>query len=158
MGQIGKPHGLQGEVYVARISDDPRRFEVGARLQHEDGRELVVSSARPHRDRFLMAFEGATSRDAAEGLKGALYISTEEARSLDADEYWPHDLIGCSVRNADGAEIGEVVEVVSNPAQELLVISTAAGERFIPMVKEMIRDVDLTERRIVVAAPEGLLD
>lgn len=145
-------------MYVARISDDPQRFELGSRLEHEDGRTLIVRSARPHRDRFLMCFEGVETREAAERLRGGLYVALEEARDLTEDEYWPHDLVGCSVLSADGSELGEVVKVLSNPAQDLLVLATPAGERFVPMVKEIVREVDLSSRSIRIAPPEGLLD
>lgn len=70
-GEIGKPHGVAGEVYVLLLSDDPGRFAAGDRLVHEDGRSLTVAQSRAHKgDRFLVKFEGVDSRDEAERLRG----------------------------------------------------------------------------------------
>lgn len=157
-GKIGKPHGLAGEVYVERISDDSRRFESGSRLIHEDGRELTVSKARPHRDRFLVLFDGYTSREAAIGLRGSLFVPDDEVRDLGEDEYWPDDLIGCVVVDDAGDRLGEVTGVVSGAAQDLLQVDTRVGERLVPLVKEIVVAVNLGERAITIDPPEGLLD
>lgn len=158
MGRIGKPHGIRGEVYVERISDDPGRFEIGSELIHEDGRTLRVASARAHRDRFLVRFEGIESRADAEDLRGALFAPSGTLRTLGEDEYWAHELIGCVVVTGAGAEVGRVEGVVDAPAQDLLVVATPAGERYVPMVRELVPEIDLAARRVVVTPPEGLLD
>ena len=157
-GQIGKPHGVSGEVYVIRISDDPRRFEPGATLMHEDGRTLVVQTARPHRDRFLVRFEGIDDRPAAEAARGKLFVSQEDGRELEDDEFWPHDLVGCDAFSPDGAPIGSVTGVQMGAVQELLVIETPAGERLVPLVEALVPEVDVSAGRIVVDAPPGLLE
>ncbi len=149
---------MAGEVYVIVISDDPRRFEPGSQLIHADGRELTVRRARRHRDRFLVTFEGFTSRPAAEGLRGALFVDPDDVRELGDDEYWSEDLVGCLVVHVDGREVGTVGDVVASPAHDLLSVATAAGERLVPVVKEIVREVDPAGRRIVVDPPDGLLD
>jgi 16S rRNA processing protein RimM len=141
-----------------RISDDPRRWEPGSILIHENGRALVVASARGHRDRFLVGFEGVETRNDAELLRGALYVASEEKRELEEDEYWLQDLTGCRVETEDGDMVGEVVDVIEGPAQDLLVVSTSKGERYIPLVKAIVVGVDLEGKRVTVAPPEGLLD
>jgi 16S rRNA processing protein RimM len=157
-GQIGKPHGTSGEVYVIRISDDPHRFDVGAELIHEDGRTLVVASARPHRDRFLVRFEGIDDRPSADLARGRLYIRQEDARDLEEDEFWPHDLVGCEVLDPDGAPLGTVSGVQLGGVQDLLVLDTPRGERLVPLVQAIVTDIDLVARTAVVDAPPGLLD
>lgn len=156
-GEIGKPHGTSGEVYVVVISDDPRRFEPGSKLHHADGRRLTVESARHHRDRFLVKFEGVEDRAGAERLRGALYISSDSVRALDDDEYWQHEIVGCDVRTPDGKEVGRVIAVVSGPAQDLLEIETADGNRLVPAVRDIVVRVDVATREVLVDPPEGLL-
>lgn len=143
---------------MIRISDDPQRFAPGARLIHEDGRELVVASGRSHRDRFLVRFEGVSDRITAQDLRGALYVPLSEARELGTDEYWIHDLVGCRVLDPAGRDIGVVASVIPNPAQDLLAVDTPEGERLIPAVRQILMAVDLTERRVTVDLPEGLLE
>lgn len=145
-------------MYVERLSDEPGRFLPGSELRHADGRLLVVERARAHRSRFLVKFEGVDDRSAAEGLRGRLFISADHARSLDDDEYWPEQLTGCTAVLRDGRRVGEVVRVDPGPAQDILVLSTPSGERLVPLVKAIVVSVDVPERRVVLAPPEGLLD
>ncbi len=157
-GEIGKPHGLMGEVYVVPISDDPRRFKRGATLIHEDGRELVVETARTHGNRFLVKFQAVNERDEAESLRGAVYVPADDARELDQDEYWPHELQGCAAVLKSGEPVGDIVRVVPGAAQDLLALETARGERLVPVVKEIVVEVDINRRRVVIDPPPGLLD
>ncbi|HEY7874757.1 MAG TPA: ribosome maturation factor RimM [Actinomycetota bacterium] len=156
-GQVGKPHGISGEVYVVPISDDARRFEPGATLWRDDGGTLVVESSHDHADRFLVKFEGVTTRDEAEALRGPLYIPASEARALEDDEYWPHDLEGCAVV-VDGNTIGTVAQIVVGAAQDLIEVTTERGPRLVPFVKEIVVEVDVDARRVTIDPPEGLLD
>jgi len=157
-GEIGKPHGLEGEVYVIVVSDDPHRFEPGARLHHADGRVLTVRSARRHRDRLLVVFEEIESREQAEAARGTLYVPASETRALEDDEFWQHELVGCTVVHQDGTEIGRITSIVPGPAQDLLVVATGAGDRYVPAVKAIVVAVDLVARRVTVDPPEGLLE
>ena len=157
-GEIGKPHGISGEVYVVRISDDPRRFEPGAQLIHGDGRTLIVSSARPHRDRFLVKFEGVDSREAAEAIRGTLHVPSGDVRTLEDGEFWEHDVIGCVVVDVSNNEIGRVTAVVPGAAQDLLEIDRAGQTYLVPLVEEIVVGVDTNQRRVVVDAPEGLFE
>ena len=156
-GEIGKPHGLAGEVYVVVISDDPQRFAPGSQLLHGDGRTLVVATSRAHGDRFLVRFEGIETREEAMRLRGSLFIEAAQARSLEPDEFWHEDLIGCSV-TVDDAAVGTVTGVISGPVQDLLQVDTERGERLVPLVKQIVTTVDIAARTIVIDPPEGLLD
>jgi 16S rRNA processing protein RimM len=158
-GQIGKPHGLDGEVYVVPISDDPRRFDTGSVLLGQDDRSFEVSGARRHGDRLLVKFAGIDDREGAENLRGlSLYVSSDDLRDLESDEFWPHDLLGSEVQTVAGEVVGRAVDVVPGAAQDLLQVETESGPRFIPMAKEIVVEVDTETRRIVVDPPEGLLD
>ena len=157
-GEIGKPHGTTGEVYVIRISDDPHRFDPGAKLIQEDGRELTVRSSRSHRDRFLVHFEEAFDRESAQALRGALYVAPSAVRELDESEFWEGDLVGCRVVLSDGSEVGEVSDVIVRPAQDLLQIETSRGQRLVPFVGEIVTEVDAETRVVTIDPPEGLLD
>lgn len=157
-GEIGKPHGIKGDVYVVRISDDPRRFEPGAELIHSSGRSLVVENARPHRDRFLVKFEGIESREDAEVLRGTLYVPASDARELEEGEFWERDLIGCEIFDDKGAKLGEVTALIPGAAQDLLEVRTDAGTRLVPLVEEFIVAIEPDERRIVLDPPQGLFE
>jgi 16S rRNA processing protein RimM len=153
VGQLGRAVGLKGEVEVLVLSDAPDRFSPGSVLKAET-RTLTVRSVRKNKDRTVVAFEEITDRDGAEALKGAqLFIEAERARSLEADEYWDHDLIGCAVVTVDGREIGEVTDVLHQPAGELLVV----GKHLVPLIRDVVRSVE-PRVRITIDPLPGLLD
>jgi 16S rRNA processing protein RimM len=145
-------------VYVWRLSDDPRRFEPGARLIHADGRELVVEGSRIHRDRFLVKFAGSDSRAEAELLRGALFVPPGDVRELGPGEFWPQDLVGCEVYLVDGGRVGAVASVTPGPSQDLLTVTTSRGDKLVPLVRAIVVHVDIDERRVLIDPPEGLLD
>lgn len=158
-GEIGKPHGISGEVYVMAISDDPRRFAPGSRLSHSDGRELVVEATRQHRERLLVKFEGVASRTEAEELRGPLYIPGDDVRELEADEFWSYELVGLDVYLGGSQErLGTIEEVVSRPAQDLLSVGTSRGPRLVPLVKDIVTSIDVERGRVEIEPPAGLLD
>lgn len=158
-GEIGKPHGLGGEVYLVPISDDPRRFVPGARLIRTDGTALVIERHHPHRaGRWLTKFEGIDTREDAETLRGAVYVPEGEARELAEGEFRHEQLIGCSVTDPAGTHLGEVVGIMDGVAHDLLTISTPRGERLVPLVKAIVSEVDVDGKRVVIDPPQGLLD
>lgn len=127
-------------------------------MVHSDGRILTVEANRGHGDRLLVKFAGIDSRADAERCRGTLYIGADELRELGADEYWPHELEGCSVEDVSGAPVGTVSGVVPGTAQDLLAIAAPTGERLVPIVKDIVVAVDIQARRVVIDPPEGLLD
>ncbi len=153
VGRIGRAVGLRGEVEIALETDNPDRFAEGARIRAEDGREFVVRTSRMQNRRTIVSFEGTTDRTGAEALHGTvLVIPDEDARELEPDEYWDHDLIGCTVVTVDGVEVGVVDDVVHQPSGALL----SVGKYLIPLVRGIVTEVG--DGRITVDPVPGLLD
>ena len=141
------------------ISDDPHRFDRGSQLVRADGARLVVEGSHVHKgDRLLVKFEGVDSRDAAELIRGAVFVSEDQRRSLEEGEYWPQDLVGCRVVTVAGDEVGEVSEVVEGPAQDLISVDHEGRTFFVPLVKEIVVEVDVDARRVTIDPPAGLVD
>ena len=149
VGRIGKPHGLAGEVTAVFISQRPERTEPGAILFAGD-RELVIEASRPHRQGWIIRFEGFADRDAAETLRGTV-LSADADAEVASDELWVHELVGCEVVDRDGRSLGKVAEIEANPAHDLLVLD---GGVLVPMPFVVEHD----SGRVVVDLPEGLLE
>jgi 16S rRNA processing protein RimM len=119
-----------------------------------------VEATRTHQGRLLLLrLAGLEDRDAAEPLRGLLLsIPFEDARPLDADEYWPHQLIGLKVVDADGRERGVVSDVLPGAAHDLLQVRRPDGEAvLVPSVAALVT-VELEAGRLVVQALPGLLE
>lgn len=163
VGRIGRPHGIRGEVTVETRTDEPdERFAAGAVLS-VDGpvHELVVERTHWHSGRLLITFEGVADRNDAEALRGLLlHVERDvEERPEDPEEFYDSMLTGCRVELADGTAVGEVVDVLHLPAQDVLVVATPdEREVLVPFVTAIVPEVDVPGRRIIIEPPAGLLD
>lgn len=164
VGRIGRPHGIKGEVGVDVRTDEPdQRFADGATMVTDSKipRTLTVASSRWHSGRLLVKFAEVPDRTAAEQLRNLLVQSEvpEDARPEDPEEYYDRELIGLTVRTADGVDAGEVIDVVHLPSQDLLEIRRPAGNAvLVPLVQELVPELNLQEQYVVVADRPGLLD
>ncbi|MFI5491056.1 ribosome maturation factor RimM [Actinoplanes sp. NPDC051859] len=185
VGQIGKPHGIRGEVMVTVRTDEPEaRFVAGSVFVTEIPRDrrvntgpasaasapgvpyqvpgkLTLESLRWHQGRIIAQFEGIHDRNIAEALRGVLLQvdSADVAPPDDPDEFHDHQLVGLKVVTADGAELGTVDRIDHAPASDLIVLrKSAGGTALIPFVSAIVPTVDLAAGRVVVDLPEGLLD
>jgi 16S rRNA processing protein RimM len=124
VGRIVRPHGLAGQVVVELVTNRLERVAPGASLSTADGRPLVVRASGPApatggRQRWLVSFDGVTSREAAEVLRDVVLTAAPIA---DPEALWVHELVGSIVRDLTGALLGTVVAVEANPASDLLVL------------------------------------
>ncbi len=143
-----KPHGLRGEVIVHLVSNRPERLVAGTVLFSPQGRRLDVVSASPHLGRWIVAFDGVADRDAADALRGEVLLAEPIE---DSEELWVHELIGASVFDTAGRDLGTVVSVEANPASDLLVLDTGG---LVPLTFVVANEPG----RVTVDPPEGLLD
>ena len=148
VGRITRPHGVRGDVNVVLTSNRNERVARGSILHTTDG-QLTVRSSRPHKSGFIATFEECTDREHAENLRGTV-LSADAIE--DPEELWVHDLIGSIVVDQAGVERGTVVQVIDNPASDLLELDTGA---LVPL--GFVTDVEAGVR-IEVDVPDGLFD
>ena len=58
----------------------------------------------------------------------------------------------------EGREVGRVTRIEQSAAQDLWVVGDGARECLIPAVAEIVLEVDMAARRVVIRPPEGLLE
>jgi len=162
VARIGKPHGIRGEVTVQVLTDAPGdRFVPGTQFVVEPASAgpLTVESARWNKDILLLAFEEVETRNDAEALRGAkLFIETEELDEDDDEGWYEHELVGLDVRVGD-AVVGKVSGLHTMPVQDLLVVTDQAGkEILIPFVEQIVPEVNVAEKYVLVTPPAGLFE
>ncbi|CAN3128295.1 ribosome maturation factor RimM [Mycobacterium sp. smrl_JER01] len=167
VGRVVKAHGVTGEVAVEIRTDDPEgRFVPGAVLRGRPSRGgaergYVVESVRAHGDRVLLRLQGVGDRDAADALRGTLFLvdSTDLPPIADPDEFYDHQLEGMAVTTDTGDAVGTVTEVLHTAAGELLAVRAPEGaEVLVPFVSAIVVSVSLADNVIVIDPPEGLLE
>ena len=158
VGVVTGVHGLRGEVSVQNRSDNPDRWAPGGVVLREDGAALTIAASRRHGRKLLLTFEGIADRTAAERLRGAVLMVPESwLPDLSEGEWWAHQLEGCEVRTASGRVLGVVTEIIANPANDLWVAVDGDGrETLVPALADLLIDVDVAARSIVVDDVPGL--
>jgi len=164
IGIIRKAHGVRGEASVESWSDSPERFtdlhDVTLLSPDESqSRDAAIESVRIHAGRALVKFAGIDSPEDVQKLQNwTVEIPASEARALDADEYFLHDLVGLTLIDSEGANRGKVVQVEETGGGLLLVVDGPKRRFDVPFAAEICTKVDLEAKTILVKLPEGIED
>jgi 16S rRNA processing protein RimM len=162
LGVIRKPHGVRGEASVEPWTNDAQRFEELKRVtlvspDEATTREATIASVRLHGGRALIAFDGIETPEAVRELANwTIEIPDEEARTLDAGEYFLHDLVGMQLVDANGTPRGEVIDAYEGGGGVLLNVRHGGAEFEVPFAADICTSIDVGAKRIVVDLPEGL--
>lgn len=114
------------------------------------------------RDQLIAKIEGVDDRDAAERLRGTKLHVPRAALpdTVEEDEYYLADLVGLKAFHIDGSVFGTVRGVADFGAGDVIEVALeeAKGKVVVlPFTKEVVPEVILSERKMVVNPPEGLL-
>lgn len=118
---------------------------------------LRVARARAHGAHEIVAkLAGIDDRDAAQALAGrTVCLARAQFPEPAADEVYWTDLIGCTVLDPDGTELGTITAIEDHPAHPLLRVEAGpspaghAQSHLIPLVPALLLSVDPAARRIV---------
>jgi 16S rRNA processing protein RimM len=149
VGRVGRPHGLDGSFYVTRPL--ARALTLGARVR-VGAREAEIVRRAGTDARPLVRLSGIEDRAGAEAARGAeLSVPREDMPALGPDEWWAHELEGCTVVDGD-RQVGVVERLLELPSCEALEVSLsdAPGTLLVPLVKDAIREIAPQRRRIEI--------
>jgi 16S rRNA processing protein RimM len=162
IGQIVAAFGLRGQVkmrsytaHVEHLRRNIRSVYVGPKLQEHALKGLIE-----HKPGLLILTLGEVdTREAAEDLRGAeVSILERDAVPLDEGEYFIHQLYGMNVVTESGEEIGRVREVLETGANEVLIVTRPGqSDALIPMIHDVVVELDIDGARVVIRPLEGLL-
>ncbi len=184
VARIIRPRGNKGEVLAELFTDFPARLSSRLQifLRQTQGEPRIIGLQnfwvdRNHPEHGIFHFEGYSSIDAAEKLRGFdVLIPVADRVKLPDGKYFVSDLIGCSVFETPVLEtklaspacameeaprlLGSVRDVFfpgeGTAGTPLLQVDTPAGELLVPLAEDICRRVDVAARRIDVTLPEGL--
>jgi len=164
VAQIVKVRGLRGEVVADLLTDFPDRFEGLASLIAiaPDGsrRSLQIEEHWFHGDRLVLKFAGFDGPEEAKELIGCeLAVPADERVDLPQDSFYEWELIGCRVETMSGVIVGQVKQVTRTGGGDLLsVVDDAGRDRLVPMVADIVIEIDKEKKLVRIDPPEGLLE
>ena len=157
VGRVTGTHGVSGCVRVNVLSDVSHRFDVGQSLMIRGESYSITSSTPTPNNRLILKFQGIDSSATAQGLVGeSVTVSQVSAPELPEGEYFHFQLIGMRVLTEDGEYLGQVQEILETGSNDVYVVTGESGEVLIPALVDVIREVQVTERVMVVRLMEGL--
>ena len=161
LGVITGVHGIHGEVKLKSFTADPEAIASYGPLDTSNGTVLEIKSLKVHKDLFRARIEGITDRNTAETLKGVeLSIARDRLPEPGDDEVYHADLIGLSVLDLDGTQLGTVVDIVDFGAGELLELKLGDVKSTVlmPFNTQTVPRIDLDAGTLAIDPPDGLLD
>ena len=163
IGRIERPFGVRGEFKVRCLSDVPGRLDRLKQVQilEQTGQmvDRTVTRVRRAGSAYIMGFAGVTTPAEAGMLRGGLIqVPRISAAALAADVYLECDLIGMTVENEGGDEVGVIRTILEIPDNRVFVVQKGTEEVLIPAVKSFVTSVDLARRRMMVRGVKELAE
>ncbi|RTL73226.1 MAG: ribosome maturation factor RimM [Hyphomicrobiales bacterium] len=154
IGRIVGAHGIRGDVVIHSFAAVPEDIGAYGPLSSADGsRNFVLSHIRPGPKGVVARVKGVADRNSAEALKGTeLFVSRAKLPEPEDGEFYVNDLIGMTVVDSEGHDVGRVVDAPDYGAGPLLEIRkhNATQTELIPFTDAYVPEVDLERRRVVV--------
>ena len=166
IGEIVAPQGLKGDIRIKPSSDFPERFTQPGKRWIQKAHELpteiylIKGTLIPGKSIYVLSIEGVTNRSAAEKIIGwNLVIPVDSRPNLSENEYHYFDLIGLEAKTGpEKTLIGYVTDLVKG-GNDLLEIELVEGKKvLVPFVREIVPEIDIKEKWLLINPPPGLLE
>ncbi|WP_299816583.1 ribosome maturation factor RimM [uncultured Jannaschia sp.] len=158
LGVVTGSYGVRGEVRVKSFCAEPSAIGDYGPLTLDDGSVRKLTIVRPVKGGYAVRLAGVPHKEAAEALRGQrLWAHRDALPAPDEDEYYHSDLIGLTVLDTGGVELGRVHAIHDHGAGDLLEVRPRRGASILlPFTREAVPTVDIATGRIVADPPHGL--
>ena len=148
LGQIVNTKGLKGEVKVNSFSEDSTRFERIKKIFLKKKNELKE---------YEIQKVGYTIEQAETLRNTYILVDRDSLEKLPEGVYYIADLIGLEVYTQENILIGKVEDIFSTGSNDVYVVKDEEGkEKLLPGIDEVIKQIDIENKKIIVNLIEGL--
>ena len=163
VGTIVSKFSFKGEVLVKIDTDDSSLLENRESVFVELGRELIpffIQKCTYHKANLLrIKFEEVdTERDAEALLKQSLFLPLSLLPKLSGNKFYYHEVIGFEVVDVNYGRVGVITHVNDQSSQPIFEIEHEGQQILIPLHDDFLKEVNRKDKRIIVEAPEGLIE
>jgi 16S rRNA processing protein RimM len=153
MGRILAPYGVRGWLKVQPLTeaaDGLLGYSNWWLGQEGDWRSYRLVEGHVHGAQLAVCLDGIADREKAAALRGQRIAVPRSQLPVAAEgEYYWSDLLGLTVVNLQGEDLGQVAEVFATGANDVLVVR-GERERLIPFVGHVVVQVELEKSRLLV--------
>ena len=163
LAEILKPHGIKGELKILFFNDNSKSLKNGSVVFLKDSNsnyyEYKVENIMYSRKKNRVKFFDIDSIDDADKLRGfILNIQREDLPKLSKDEYYLNDLIDYHLIDKSDNNYGSVRDVLHFPANDVLVVYLNNKEYLIPIIDDVILNINHQLKKIIINPIIGLFD
>ena len=161
IGKIINTHGLKGEVKLELWCDDIDYLKQFKTLYLDENgiQPLTLLSARPQKSHAIVKLAEIGSIDDAERLRGKILFANRDDAVLEEGHNYIEDLIGCYVVDSETEEeYGRVCDVLNYGASDILDVESWGKHTLIPMIEDVIVEIDVEFQVIRIKPMKGLFD
>ncbi|MCX5853878.1 MAG: ribosome maturation factor RimM [Deltaproteobacteria bacterium] len=159
-GRIIKPYGFKGcmKVFSYLESNDVLQsldeVFIGKGTQVESFRLKGILIRGKF---FFLEIEGIKDLEGVKSLVGCdVMIPADKLKDLAENEYYWRDIIGLDVMTEDGHFLGKIETIFPTRGNDVYVCTGGEREILLPAIADVIQNIDLEQRRVVVRLLEGL--
>ena len=163
IGQIVNTFGIKGQVKIVPFTDDITRFDELKEIYVEKKNELKlfqIEQVNYKKNMVILKLKGIETVEEAEKLRNCyLKIDRKDAKKLPKDTYFIVDLLGLDVYTDEGKLIGKVDDIYNAGSSDIYVVKDELGKQILlPAIKDVLKEVDLENQKIIVHLIKGLVD
>ena len=162
IGQLKKPYGIKGWLWVFSDTDDRTaifKMQPWYMKTATGMKPLTVKAWREQGAGIVAQFEQVPDRNVAETMNGVtLWVEQDVLPETGEDEYYWSDLIGVQVFNEEDEYLGDITEMFETGAHDIMRVAATSEsldeeERLIPWHKQTVIAVNMTAKTMVAAWP-----
>ena len=163
IGKIVKPHGLRGDVKVMSYAESLNTYDnlkaIYLKKVDDTIEALHINKVSPAKGLVILGIDGVEDVSGAEELRGLeLFIDRNELEEPGEGEYYQHDLLGLNVFTIQGSDLGTIRNIMPTGDHDVLVVRKGKKEHLIPAIKDIVMEVNLKEKKVIIEPLEGLLE
>ena len=163
IGQIVNTFGIKGQVKIVPFTDDITRYDELKEIYVEKKNELKlfqIEQVNYKKNMVILKLKGIETVEEAEKLRNCyLKIDRKDAKELPKDTYFIVDLLGLDVYTDEWKLLGKVDDIYNAGSSDIYVVKDELGKQILlPAIKDVLKEVDLENQKIIVHLIKGLVD
>ena len=157
IGKIVNTFGIKGEVKVIPYTDDIEQFKKIKNI-YVNNDVMEIESVRYHKNTIILKFKGIDTMNDAENIRNSILKIQRTKKKLPQNTYYITDLIGVDVYTDEDKLLGKVKDIYNTGANDIYIVETSNNkEILLPAIKEVIKKVDIENKKIIVHILKGLI-
>ncbi|MGD9567427.1 MAG: ribosome maturation factor RimM [Sedimentibacter sp.] len=160
VGKIVNTHGIKGCMKCLPLTDDMERFEELEYVYTEkDNVKRKISDVWFRKGMVYIMLENINDMDTANSFKNTfISIFENQLKELPEDSYYLFDLEGMEVYSTDGEYLGKINVIYQTGANDVYEIVNKNKSFLIPAVKDVVKEVNKENKKMIINVIEGLLE